>query len=114
LPTGAQVKEIEATEILSDDILDTPETNSGGESPKGHASLNALSVIENNDRIQIRALVGDKVMLLLIDSGSTYSFVDKSLVEKLQLKPTDIPQLKVKVGNGEVINCTTTIPDMSW
>jgi hypothetical protein len=53
-------------------------------------------------------------MLLLIDSGSTHSFVDKSLVDRMQLQTTEIPKLRVKVANGEVINCAEAIPDMQW
>jgi hypothetical protein len=80
----------------------------------GHLSLNALAGTDTDGTIQIRALVENKVMLLLIDSGSTHSFVDQSLVEKMQLSTTDIPMLRVKVANGEVISCAAAIPNMQW
>jgi translation initiation factor IF-1 len=99
---------------LSDEVLDALEYNSGGDSPQGHVSLNALSGTEKDGTIQIRALVGDKVLVLLIDSRSTHSFVYQSLVEQLQLKSTKIPPLKVTVANGEVIKCTEAIPEMQW
>lgn len=33
--------------------------------------------------MRLRALVGNQVMLLLVDSGSTHSFVNKSFVDRI-------------------------------
>jgi hypothetical protein len=44
-------------------------------------SLNALSRAEQGDAMKLRALVHNKVMLSLIDSGSSHSFISSAFVE---------------------------------
>jgi hypothetical protein len=61
-PATAQVKAIEANEILSDDILDT--LIAQGDDYDCHVSINALAGSSKPGTIQFRALMGDQVMLL--------------------------------------------------
>jgi hypothetical protein len=44
-------------------------------------SLNAISGTNKGEVMQVRALVNNKVMLILIDSGSSHNFVSESFVE---------------------------------
>ena len=46
-------------------------------------SLNAILGTSNGDVLKIQALVQGKVMLLLLDSGGTHSFVNSSFYRKL-------------------------------
>jgi hypothetical protein len=48
--------------------------------------LNAISGNETGDSMRIRAQVNDKVMLILIDSGSSHSFVSQSFVWQAYLQ----------------------------
>lgn len=45
-------------------------------------SLNAISGTAEGGALQLRALVGNKVMLILVDSSSSHSFVSASFVPK--------------------------------
>ena len=45
-------------------------------------SLNAISGTAEGGALQLRALVGNKVMLILVDSSSSHSFVSASFVQK--------------------------------
>jgi hypothetical protein len=112
VPSTAQVKAIEANEILSDDILD--KLVAQGDDYDCHVSIKTLAGSSKQGTIQFRALVGDHVMLLLLDSGSSHSFVDSALVNKLKQPVTEIPTLKVKVAGGAYMYCDTMVPNMKW
>jgi hypothetical protein len=108
----AQVKAIDANEILSDDVLDALVAH--GDDHDCHVSIHAFAGSSKLGTIQFRALVGDQVMLLLLDSGSLHSFVDSALVNKLKCSVTTIPTLKVKVAGGAYMYCDTMVPNMQW
>jgi len=54
-------------------------------------------------------------MLLLVDSGSSHTFIDQQLVDKLQCQTTQLPNaLKVKVANGQFMRCTDEVQGLEW
>jgi hypothetical protein len=53
------------------------------------------------DSMRIRALVHDKVMLILIDSRSSHSFVSQAFVWQVGLQPVPTTNIRVQVANGE-------------
>jgi hypothetical protein len=99
-------------EILSDEMLDTLVAFGGDDLVDCHVSLNALAGSTKLGTIQFKALVGNQVMLLLLDSGSSHSFVDQALVTKLNCLVTDISTLKVKVASGDYMYCDKMVPKM--
>lgn len=82
---------MEGNEVMSDEILDTLEANAMEEC---YVSLNALSGSSKPGTIQFRALVGNQVMLLLLDLGSSRSFVDQNLVDKLNCNVSEMEHSK--------------------
>jgi hypothetical protein len=46
----------------------------------GQLSLNAIVGTESRDSMRLRALVHNKVMIILVDSSSSHSFVNNSFV----------------------------------
>lgn len=76
--------------------------------------LNALAGTEGEDCIRVRALVQNQVMIVLIDSGSTHSFIDSSLVSKLHMEGVSTKPSQVKAANGETLISDTIIPQMEW
>jgi hypothetical protein len=103
---------MQGNEILSDELLDMLVTR--GEDYDCHVSLNAMSGTSKTGTIQFKTLVGDQVMLLLLDSGSSHSFVDQSLVEKLKYPVANIQTLRVKVASGDYMYCNKMVPNMQW
>lgn len=77
-------------------------------------SLNALSVKEDGDAMRVRALVKGQVMLTLIDSGSSHSFISETFVQKLGLTPLPTTPQQVRVANGEIMISDKCIPNLSW
>jgi hypothetical protein len=68
-----------------------------------HISLQAVSGGEANETIRLRAQVGNQVMITLIDSGSSHSFINQefALLSKCQIKSA--PAAHVKLANGSLV-----------
>lgn len=77
-------------------------------------SLNALSGTENGACMKLRALVHNKVMLLLIDSGSSHSFVNSHFIEQIPCSVAKIPPSRVKLADGTEIRTDQVVPDLEW
>jgi hypothetical protein len=52
----------------------------------GQLSLNAMSSTDSDDSMRVRALVQNKVMLILVDSSSSHSFVSSSFLLKTNIQ----------------------------
>lgn len=77
-------------------------------------SLNAISGTDTGEALKLRALVQNKVMLILVDSGSSHSFVSSNLLSKCGILPqAGKPQL-VKVANGETMITDKVVPKFTW
>jgi hypothetical protein len=68
---------------LSDEVLEQLELQDATTAELLQLSLNAIAGTEKTDTICIRALVGNQIMLLLIDSGSSHSFVSTMFATRL-------------------------------
>jgi hypothetical protein len=53
-------------------------------------------------------------MIVLVDSRSSHTFVNSSLVQKLQIHATPILPMDVKVANGASLLCTAEIKQFEW
>lgn len=75
-------------------------------------SIHALkgTSTETTGVIQLHAFIADQEVLILVDSGSSTSFINKHLAEKLSCaQPLKKPCL-VKVADGSQHRCSTFIP----
>jgi hypothetical protein len=77
-------------------------------------SLNAISGTEEGEAMKLRALVQNKVMLMLVDSGSSHTFVSSAFVSRLGLKTVPTSPKIVKVANGDTLVTDQFIPQMEW
>ncbi|XP_073355673.1 uncharacterized protein [Aegilops tauschii subsp. strangulata] len=64
--------------------------------------------------LQLQAWVQGHEVLLLVDSGSSTSFVDSSFASKLSGTTLLARPCRVRVADGATIPCTHYIPDCSW
>jgi len=71
---------------LSDDVLNELAVEDQLHEEFCQLSLNALSSQDNTSCIKLKARVQDKVLLILVDSGSTHSFISSKFVEMAQLQ----------------------------
>uniref|UniRef100_A0A0A9H5I8 Uncharacterized protein n=1 Tax=Arundo donax TaxID=35708 RepID=A0A0A9H5I8_ARUDO len=66
----------------------------------GYLSLNAISGTQKQRAIQLRALINNQVILILVDSRSSHTFLNASTLDRLNYTATDINPLYVRVANG--------------
>jgi hypothetical protein len=93
--------------LLSDEVLnmlEAAELNVGNS--ESYLSLHALAGTQSNRAIHFRALINNQVLSILVDSRSTHTFLNDSMVYKLQLLPQSVKPMTVKVANGESIQTT--------
>jgi hypothetical protein len=77
-------------------------------------SLNAISSSDYNNCIRLKTKVQDKVMLILVDSGSSHSFISSTFVQLTGLPTVNIPPKKVKLANGEWSVTDKVVSNLRW
>jgi hypothetical protein len=79
-----------------------------------HIFVNAVAGTETVNTIRLRATVGDKTMLLLVDSGSSTTFVNKMFAERAGCQISPAPAVLVKVANGKILLSNSEVKDLQW
>jgi hypothetical protein len=93
--------------IISNQMLEVLEDHAMSTEADCHISLYALSGAAHNKAIHLRALIGNHVLSILLDSGSSNTFINSTMLSKIPNKAVPAPTLRVKVANGQVIHSTT-------
>ena len=94
------LNEIAAQELLAEDF--------------GQLSLNALAGTTSPASIQLQATVKNKTMLILVDTGSTHSFVSAHFVTMAKLPTVPMSPQKIKLPNGEWMTTTRKVSQLTW
>jgi hypothetical protein len=82
--TKSQVNAIVVNDLdveLTEDTLNQLAVEDALTLEMGQLSLNAISGTKNGDYMRLGALVHNKVMLILMDSSSSHSFINSSFVQ---------------------------------
>lgn len=53
-------------------------------------------------------------MLILVDSGSSHSFVSSSFLFKVGIKPQPTSLRQVRVANGQILHSASYVPELEW
>jgi hypothetical protein len=77
-------------------------------------SLNALADNDTYNTIRIKGNCQGQNLIILIDSGSTYSFINESTIKALNATTSKTTLLAVTVANGNVMLCETHCPAFTW
>ena len=77
-------------------------------------SLNALAGTEHGEAMKLRSLVKNKVFLLLVDSGSSHSFVSSQFLQRVGIVPVPAPPKQVRVANGDILISDRCVPELEW
>jgi hypothetical protein len=78
---------------LTDDTLNQLAIEDALSKEMGQLSLNAIAGTETGESMRIRALVQNKVMFILVDSGSCHIFINQSFVSRVEVHTTPITPL---------------------
>ncbi|PIN17346.1 hypothetical protein CDL12_10004 [Handroanthus impetiginosus] len=81
---------------------------------EGKVSLNAMLGSMGESSIRVERVVARKRVQILIDNGSTHSFVDERIVEKLDFERNYDSPLIVSMADGYTLTSRVTFPDFSW
>jgi hypothetical protein len=73
-------------------------------------SINALASSESANCLRLRALVGNQVLIILVDSGSSSSFLNAHMLHRILCITSEGPPVPVKLANGEIMNTTKIVP----
>jgi hypothetical protein len=99
---------------LSDEVLNELATEDVLQEEFGQLSLNALSSADLSNCIKLKTRVKDKVMLILIDSGSSHSFISSHFVKLAKLPTVHTKARKVKLANGEWLVTDQMVSQLQW
>jgi hypothetical protein len=102
-------------EVLSEDTIHA--LNLLEEMPDAQCcqlSVHALAGTEDVETLRLRAMVGSQVMLLLVDSGSSHSFVNSAFVARAGCDITPVDPVRVRVANGQFMSSTSAVKNLSW
>jgi hypothetical protein len=111
---NALTTELDTPVHIAEEVLELLELQDIANSQELSLSLNAIAGSQGDGTIRIRALVDNQVMLLLVDSGSSNTFVSDKFVQRLHCETVSIPAVSVKVASGDVLQCDRMVPQLSW
>lgn len=100
--------------VLTPEILEQIEQEEKQEEVDPLLSLNAISGADTLQCIRLRALVHHQLLLMLVDSGSSTSFISKQMVETLKLEVEECDPVRVKVASGDVMVSTQRVKEVRW
>ena len=95
---------------LSEEILTLLAMEDSISEDFGQLSLNAISGTDSGEAIKLRALVKNQVMLTLVDSGSSHSFVSAAFLDRVGIVPVPTVPKQVRVANGEIMISDSYVP----
>lgn len=77
-------------------------------------SIQAMNDTEGFKTIRLRGHMNGKEVFMLVDSGSSHSFVDDRLAAHISPWQPLPQSVRVKVANGGVISCTHELSQQLW
>jgi hypothetical protein len=104
----------ETPEQLSEEVLNMLEFQEIVEAQKLSLSIHALAGTDSGDTIRLRAMVGNQVLLILVDSGSIGSFLNAAMLQCLHCPVQTTTPVKVKLANNSELVCDQWVPQLSW
>ncbi|XBI69047.1 hypothetical protein VPH35_048168 [Triticum aestivum] len=64
--------------------------------------------------IRLLGRIAGKEVLILVDSGSSHSFISEEVASHLADKVQPMNQISVKIANGGLLSCSAMIPACTW
>jgi hypothetical protein len=77
-------------------------------------SKEALSGADGPRTMRLNGSVMGIPALILVDSGSTHSFIRQAFASSLPCTSSELAHVKVQVANGEVLHCSSIFKQLSW
>uniref|UniRef100_A0ACD6ARB6 Uncharacterized protein n=1 Tax=Avena sativa TaxID=4498 RepID=A0ACD6ARB6_AVESA len=79
-----------------------------------HISAAAVEGSQGSTTMRFQGLVQNQEVLMLVDSGSSHTFISAELAERLPYTRNKISPMRVKVANGGMMHCTHELQNVEW
>ena len=76
--------------------------------------MNAMNGVSGFDTMRINEHVEKRTLHILIDSGSTYNFLDVNLAKRLGCKTESIEMQAVTIADGNQLHCQYVCKNFTW
>lgn len=100
--------------ILSDETLNELLSEDTAPLSDCTISLHAMYGDRAANTIRLRAMSGHQALLMLVDSGSTHSFISTAMAECLGCVTVGISPIQVKVAGGGLLQCDKMVQNFQW
>ena len=101
--------------LFSDEVLELLESPpSVYTSEDVFVSLNSISGVDIAKLIKSRAPASNQVLLQLLDTGSSHTFINAILLDRIHCNVVDISPMEFRVANGQTILCIQLVKGFSW
>jgi hypothetical protein len=77
-------------------------------------SLNAIYGPQSSKVIHLRALVGNQVLSILVDSGSSHMFLNSAMLARVKCNVVPTASMPVRVSNGQAVLPDKAIQGFEW
>lgn len=77
-------------------------------------SMNAVSGSVSDNMLKLKGHLKWKLVIILIDSGSTHSFIDLKLVKDLKLLVISVPLVTVTIVDVKKLMVDQKLPQTNW
>uniref|UniRef100_A0ACD5TPA9 Uncharacterized protein n=1 Tax=Avena sativa TaxID=4498 RepID=A0ACD5TPA9_AVESA len=104
---------VECPELLSDEVLNMIEQNDIAQAAQLSLSIHAMAGTEGAKTLRLRALIGNQILLILVDSGSS-SFINTHMIDRIKCQVQDTEPIPVKIADGSFMQCNKFVPSLSW
>lgn len=109
----------EVLQLFSDEVPEEVESSTSPPAESDDGELLAISReavlgIESSRTVRLQGFIQRHEVLMLVDSGSSHSFISEKLANKLQGVRSSLTPLKVKIADGGVLQCCEEFPNCHW
>ncbi|WVZ71633.1 hypothetical protein U9M48_020200 [Paspalum notatum var. saurae] len=74
----------------------------------------AAAGVQGKRAMRLQGLINKQEILILIDSGSSSTFINSATAKQLALPVEAVPPLRVRVANGETLSSTEQVSSLTW
>lgn len=103
--------------LMPTESPEEPDDHSTDDSSDGEVfslSHNAAIGIQGKKTIRLAGKIADQDILILIDSGSSITFISESAVTRLNCKVQSVEEIQVSVASGAKLQSNLQVSNISW
>jgi hypothetical protein len=100
--------------LISEEILSALELDSMPPQGDYFLSVSAMSGSQSRKVVHLRGLVNNQVLSILVESGSSHTFVNAAMLGRLQCRSTPTSSMIVKVASGHTLISDQEVKNFEW